>query len=214
MGTVNYIKSVLNNHYTLPVMLAFSTLYIAPQYGITDESLTMLYTIGVLLVTSTFISVIDQPAIEFRFAGDETPVILTRNSVATIADYLEFTVNVKNRFKYISRIFFIHRDDLNDIFLQLYWVPIKSLKSEINPVYNTLSFKNGYPSICAFDLEPNQRYDYSLKISCTPQYQEAKNVEIKVKLILCNSNNLRLKLFLFCIRIKAEIKSKSVVIRN
>lgn len=212
MGPVDYIRSILHNNYTLPIMLAFSTLYIAPQYGITDTSLIMFYTTGVLVVTSAFISVIDQPAIEFKFAGDEIPVILARNSVAIRADYLEFTVNIKYRFKNISKLFFIHRDDLNGIFLQLHWVPKKSLQSEIINEYNTLSFENGYPSICAFDLEPNQIYEYSLKISCTPQYQEATKVDIKVKLISQNSDNLRLKLFLFCIKIKAE--SKSVVIRN
>lgn len=209
MAVVDYIKRLLNAPNTLPIILALITYYIGPDKGIPD-SLIILPTAGVFVVTLILISVIGQPAIEFKFRDEDNAVILARSSATTRANYLEFTVNVKNRFKYISKMFFIH--DLNEIFLQLYWVPKKSLQPEIYNGYTTLSSKDGYPSICTFDLAPNQRYEYSLKISCTPQYHEATNVDIKVKLISSNSNNLRLKLFLFCIKIKAE--SKSVMIRN
>ena len=215
MGGIDYIRNGLYAPHTLPIILSFSTLYIAPRYGITDPSLIMLYTTGVFAVISTFISVVSRPTVELKFKGfEDDPVILEKSSVAARAD-LKFTVNVKNRFKYVSKIFFIRSDDLDNIFLQLYWEPKELLQSEIIPgeeYYATLSFKNGYPSMSTFILPLNQRYEYSLKISCTPQCHEITKADIKVKLLSCNSNNLRLKLFLFCIKIKAE--SKSVRIKN
>ena len=153
------IKKLLTPETGLITVTGFFGYFIAPIMGITDAYaitiISLLLLIFLYLLTAFFFFSV----VEFDYNDKKNPIILVRNEVGHRADDLIFTVELFEKFKYVSYIFLLKSNELKNICFQMYWEPKFSLNMKKNKNYPSLSLKERYPIICASNLLLEKHFD-------------------------------------------------------
>lgn len=196
------------------LFVAFVSVFIAPKLGITDTNQILYTSVGICFVIWAVLTLILHPIAEVEFVDAMNPLVLDRRGSINSrlrADDLKFNVKPSKKVKLFG-VFRIFHINISHFSLQIYWAPSGAFQYKPLDDYNTLSNKDGFPSICLDNFEAEHVTNYSLKFSCTPQYQETTNTKISVK-IVSDPENIRSKLLkIFFFGIKS--RDKEVIIKN
>lgn len=207
------LRQYVSPYSFIPTFLSIPvSAFIAPSLGITDSNTINFITIGICVFIWIIFSILLFPIAEVEFIDAMNSLVLDRRHVLTRADDLKFNVKPSIKVKYMSKVLRILRINKSHFFLQFYWDPKKALQFKPNEDYCTLISLEGYPAICLENLEAEQVTNYSLKVSCTPQYLESGTIKI-CAMFITNPGGFGLDLL---VALFFAIKSgeKTVVIKN
>jgi hypothetical protein len=105
---------------------------------------------------------------------------LTRNELDSRTHNFDIEITLNSKLKFMKFLFglLVNEEELNHLFIQLYWKPKNALQIEANKVYSSLIISDNYPLIQFNCLFPNQFNKYSMKVSCTPASPEYVTIEM------------------------------------